>query len=123
MRTCLIVDNSKMIRRVAGRILSDMRFNTEEAENGLEALNMCRAKMPDVILLDWNMPVMDGLTFLKTLRQEPGGDSPAVLFCTSERDILKITEALNAGANEYIMKPFDSDIINSKFYQAGLLSG
>lgn len=123
MRTCLIVDNSKMIRRVAGRILSDMRFKTEEAENGLEALNMCRAKMPDVILLDWNMPVMDGLTFLKTLRQEPGGDSPVVLFCTSERDILKITEALNAGANEYIMKPFDSDIINSKFYQAGLLGG
>ena len=121
MKTCLIVDNSKMIRRVAGRILSDLKFNTEEAENGLEALNMCRAKMPDVILLDWNMPVMDGLTFLKTLRQEPTGDMPVVLFCTSERDVIKITEALNAGANEYIMKPFDSDIINSKFYQAGLL--
>ena len=121
MRTCLIVDNSKMIRRVAGRILSDMKFETEEAENGLEALNLCRANMPEVILLDWNMPVMDGLTFLKTLRQEPGGDKPVVLFCTSERDVLKIIEALNAGANEYIMKPFDSDIINSKFFQAGLM--
>jgi len=121
MKTCLVVDNSKMIRRVAGRILNDLKFNTEEAENGLEALNACRGKMPDAILLDWNMPVMDGLTFLKTLRQEPGGDAPVILFCTSERDVSKISEALSAGADEYIMKPFDSDIIGSKFFQAGLL--
>lgn len=121
MKTCLVVDNSKMIRRVASRILSEMRFNAEEAENGLEALNFCRGKMPEAILLDWNMPVMDGLTFVKTLRQEPGGKSPVIVFCTSERDVIRISEALNAGANEYIMKPFDSDIIASKFLQAGLL--
>jgi len=121
MKTCLVVDNSKMVRRVAGRILSDLKFNTEEAENGVEALNFCRSKMPEAILLDWYMPVMDGLTFLKSLRSEPDGKKPVVLFCTSERDVVKIAEALNSGADEYIMKPFDSDIISSKFQQVGLL--
>ncbi len=121
MKTCLVVDNSKMIRRVAGRILTEMKFNAEEAENGLEALNYCRGKMPEAILLDWNMPVMDGLTFVKTLRQEPGGNAPVILFCTSERDVIKITEALSAGVDEYIMKPFDSDILASKFHQVGLM--
>lgn len=121
MKTCLVVDNSKMIRRVASRIISELKFNAEEAENGLEALNYCRSKMPEAILLDWNMPVMDGLTFLKALRVEPGGTNPVILFCTSERDVMKISQALSAGADEYIMKPFDSDIIASKFFQAGLM--
>jgi len=121
MKTCLIVDDSKMIRRIAGRILKDLKFSAEEAGNGLEALNHCRKTMPDAILLDWNMPVMDGLAFLKSLRGEPAGDKPVVLFCTSERSVEKIATALEAGADEYIMKPFDSDIIESKFFQAGLL--
>lgn len=121
MRTCLVVDNSKMVRRVAGRILADLKFSTEEAENGLEALGQCQMHMPDAILVDWNMPVMDGLEFVKALRAEPNGDTPVVLFCTAVRDVTKIAEALEAGADEYIMKPFDSDIIGSKFVQAGLL--
>ena len=122
MRTCLVVDNSKMIRRVAGRILSELKFSTDEAENGQAALNYCRAKMPDAILVDWNMPVMDGLSFLKALRAEPTGKRPVVLFCTAERNVVRIAEALEAGADEYIMKPFDSDIITSKFHQVGLLA-
>lgn len=122
MKTCLVVDDSKMIRRVASRILKDMEFNTEEAENGQEALTYCKSQMPDAILLDWNMPVLDGMSFLKSLRAEPGGDRPVVVFCTAERSIEKISEALNAGADEYVMKPFDSDIIASKFFQAGLLA-
>lgn len=121
MKTCLVVDDSKMIRRVAGRILKDLSFETEEAANGQEALDQCRSHMPDAILLDWNMPVMDGLNFLKTLRKEPKGSKPVVVFCTAERDINRITEALEAGANEYVMKPFDSDIIESKFFMAGLI--
>lgn len=121
MRTCLIVDNSKIVRRVAGRILSDLKFTSEEAENGQDALTHCRIRMPDAILVDWNMPVMDGLSFVKALRQEPEGQKPVVLFCTAERDVTKIAQALDAGANEYVMKPFDSDIISSKFLQAGLL--
>jgi len=117
----LIVDDSRMIRRVAGRIVKEMGFRTVEAANGQEALDTCVVDMPDAILLDWNMPIMDGFSFLKALREEPGGDEPIVVFCTSERDIGKITEALSAGANEYIMKPFDSAIIESKFHLAGLL--
>ncbi|WP_371396091.1 response regulator [Fretibacter rubidus] len=120
-RRCLVVDDSKMIRRVAGRILKDLNFETVEAGNGQEALDICRAAMPDAILLDWNMPVMDGLTFLKALRHEGGAKEPIVVFCTAERDVTKIAEALDAGADEYVMKPFDSDIIESKFSQAGLL--
>ena len=121
MRTCLVVDDSRMIRRVAGRILKELKFKTEEAENGQDAIDHCRIEMPDAILLDWNMPVMDGLDFLKALRKEPKGDKPTVIFCTAERDVIKIAQALDAGADEYVMKPFDSDIIKSKFYQAGLM--
>ncbi len=77
--------------------------------------------MPDAILLDWNMPVMDGLEFLVQLRGEPKGTEPVVVFCTVENDPDHIARALEAGASEYIMKPFDSDIIESKFAEAGLL--
>ncbi len=120
-KTCLIVDDSKMIRRVATRILRDMKIEASEAGDGREAMDMCRTAMPDAILLDWNMPVMDGLSFLKALRKEPGGKSPIVVFCTAERDVIKIAQALDAGADEYVMKPFDSDIIESKFSEAGLV--
>jgi two-component system chemotaxis response regulator CheY len=120
-RSCLIVDDSRMVRRVAGRIIRELDFQPEEAENGQEAMDQCRMKMPDAILLDWKMPVMDGLSFVKRLRKEPGGDKPVIVFCTAERDVHKIAEALDAGADEYVMKPFDSDIIQSKFFEAGLL--
>ena len=121
MKSCLIVDDSKMIRRVAGRILKDLNFTTGEAENGSQAMTVCRSAMPDAILLDWNMPVMDGMEFLKSLRKLRGGESPVVVFCTAERSIERISEALDAGADEYVMKPFDSDIIESKFIEAGLI--
>ena len=120
-KTCLIVDDSKMIRRVASRILRELKFEPTEAGDGREAFEMCQASMPDAILLDWNMPVMDGLSFLKALRGSKGGTEPVVVFCTAERDVIKIAEALDAGADEYIMKPFDSDILGSKFTEVGLL--
>ena len=121
MKSCLVVDDSRIIRKVARRILEDMRFDIVEAGDGLEALQTCRRGMPDAILLDWAMPVMDGVDFLKQLRQEPGGDKPVVVFCTTENDVEKISEALRAGADEYLMKPFDSDILQSKFAEAGLV--
>lgn len=121
MKTCLIVDDSKVIRMVAKKILQELGFATEEAENGQEALNKCKAKMPEGILLDWNMPVMDGLAFLKALRGLPNGASPIVVFCTTENDMNHIVQALEAGANEYIMKPFDSEIVQNKFMQVGLI--
>ena len=121
MKSCLVVDDSKVIRKVARRILEELSFDIVEAEDGQQALNRCQEKMPDVVLLDWNMPVMDGLSFLRRLRGTAGGDQPVVVFCTTENDIAHIRAALEAGANEYIMKPFDRDIIEAKFTQVGLM--
>ncbi|WP_162136381.1 response regulator [Caulobacter sp. AP07] len=121
VKTCLVVDDSRVIRKVARRVLEDIGFEIAEAADGVEALAWCRAAMPDAVLLDWNMPVMNGIEFLRHLRQEPGGDAPIVVFCTVENDIEHIRLALDTGANEYIMKPFDGDIIAAKFAEAGLL--
>ena len=121
MKTCLVVDDSSVIRKVARRILEDLSFTIIEAEDGQQALEKCRETMPDAILLDWNMPVMDGLEFLAQLRKLDGGDAPKVVFCTTENDVGHIARAIRAGANEYIMKPFDKDIVASKFHQVGLL--
>src|SRR3546814_17838181 len=87
----------------------------------LMALEAGGRKLPDDVLLDWNMPVMNGIDFLRELRRMPGGDGPVVVFCTTENDMEHIQVALSAGANEYIMKPFDSDIIETKFQQVGLI--
>ena len=121
MRTCLVVDDSRVVRKVASRILQALEFETLEAGDGLEALNVCRAAMPDVVLVDWSMPVMDGLEFLRRLREEPQGDKPVVVFCSAEQNPARIADAVDRGADEYIMKPFDGDIIVAKFAQAGLL--
>jgi len=121
MKRCLIVDDSKVIRMVARKILQELDFETEEAADGKEALDACLKRMPEAILLDWNMPVMNGIEFLRALRAAPGGTAPVVVFCTTENDIKHIQEAIQSGANEYIMKPFDSEIIQGKFAQVGLL--
>lgn len=121
MKSCLVVDDSKVIRMVARRILEDLRFDVSEAVDGKDALDACTNVMPDVILLDWNMPVMSGIEFLRALRQTNGGDEPVVVFCTTENDLDHIRTAMEAGANEYIMKPFDSDILEAKFSQVGII--
>jgi two-component system, chemotaxis family, chemotaxis protein CheY len=121
MRTCLVVDDSTVVRKIARRILEEMQFHVIEAEDGQKALDACNIALPEAILLDWNMPVMDGYEFLGNLRRMPGGDAPKVVFCTTENDIDHISRALAAGANEYIMKPFDKDIISAKFAEVGLI--
>ena len=121
MKTCLVVDDSRVIRKVARRILEDLGFEVAEAGDGLEALTWCRTAMPHAILLDWMMPVMNGVEFLRQLRKEPGGEAPRVIFCSVENDLGKIRQALEDGADEYIMKPFDSDIVASKLAMAGVL--
>jgi two-component system chemotaxis response regulator CheY len=121
LKTCLVVDDSRVIRKVARRILEDLGFEIAEAADGMEAMAWCRTVMPEAILLDWNMPVMDGLDFLRQLRREPDGARPVVLFCSAENDLDHIIRALEAGADEYVMKPFDGEILESKFAQAGLI--
>jgi len=121
MRTCLVVDDSSVIRKIARRILESMDFQIIEAEDGEKALEVCKRGFPDAILLDWNMPIMDGYEFLGNLRRMPGGEVPKVVFCTTENGIDHIARALNAGANEYIMKPFDKDIVAAKFQEVGLI--
>ena len=121
MRTCLVVDDSSVVRKIARRILEEMDFEIVEAEDGEKALEACKRALPDAVLLDWNMPVMDGYEFLGNLRRLPGGDRPKVVFCTTENDIDHISRALHAGANEYIMKPFDKDIVAAKFQEVGLI--
>src|ERR1700760_2027135 len=121
MRTCLVVDDSSVIRKVARRILEGLDFQIVEAEDGEKALEVCKRGLPEAILLDWNMPVMDGYEFLGNLLRIPGGDQPKVVFCTTENDVAHIARALHAGANEYIMKPFDKDIVTAKFQEVGLI--
>jgi two-component system chemotaxis response regulator CheY len=120
-RTCLVVDDSRVVRKVVRRILEGTGFGVEEAEDGACALTACRTRLPDAILLDWNMPVMNGIDFLRALRAEFGPVNPPVLFCTTENDIRFVEEAIEAGAQEFIMKPFDADILKGKFAQIGLL--
>lgn len=119
MKTCLVVDDSRVIRKVACKILESLNFDAEEAEDGAVALDSCRMKMPELILLDWQMPNMSGIEFLRALRRERGGMRPIVVFCTTENDVGHISEAMGAGANEYVMKPFDREILQAKLAQVG----
>ncbi len=121
MKRCLIVDDSSVIRKVARRILENFGFTVIEASDGRQALDTCTKEMPDAILLDWNMPVMDGFDFLRALRAMPSGDRPKVVFCTTENDLAHIARAMHAGADEYIMKPFDKEIVEAKFQEVGLI--
>jgi two-component system, chemotaxis family, chemotaxis protein CheY len=120
VKTCLVVDDSRVIRKVARRILEDLGFEVAEAADGVEAMAWCQAVMPDAVLLDWRMPAMDGLEFVRRLREHPGGSAPKVVFCSVENEIERIREALDAGADEYVMKPFDGDILSGKLAYLGL---
>ncbi len=121
MSTCLIVDDSKVVRMVARKILENLKFDVEEADDGEQAISICQNDMPSSVLLDWNMPIKNGIDFLDDLRAMKGVKQPIVVFCTTENDVSSMKEAMKKGADEYIMKPFDSDIIESKFRQVGLL--
>lgn len=123
MKTLLLVDDSRAVRMAERRIVSNFGLNVLEAENGQEALNVLQSAREgiDAILLDWNMPVMDGISFLRALRQDGRLAQPTVLMCTTENDISRISEALQAGANEYIMKPFTEEIVRGKLHEAGVI--
>jgi len=119
MKSVLIVDDSSVVRKVARRVLEDMDFVVDEAEDGQEAFDKCRQEMPDAIFLDWQMPIMGGIEFLRLLRGFVGGERPKVVFCTTEHDIGQIALALKSGANDYMLKPFDRDLLEAKFQDIG----
>ncbi len=120
--TCLIVEDSRVIRRISRHIVESLGMTALEAEDGQQALSACDAAMPDLILLDWNMPVMDGIAFLRALRARPDGAAPKVVFCTTEYDANHIREAITAGADEYVMKPFDHETLLLKLQLIGIMA-
>ena len=120
MKSCLIVDDSKVIRKVARHILETLNFSVDEAEDGRQALSRVDAHVPDVVLVDWNMPVMGGMEFLRNLRATDLKVQPKVVFCTTENDTAHIRAAIEAGADEYVMKPFDRETLQSKLQIVGV---
>lgn len=120
-RSCLVVDDSATVRRVLRRILEALGWQVSEAASGREALDRCGLGLPELILVDWNMPEMDGISFVRALRSRRDGSRPVVIFCTTNSALPQIEAALLAGADEYIMKPFDEEILRGKLHQTGLL--
>ena len=120
LRTCLVVDDSRVIRKVARRIVEELGFEAAEAADGLEALAWCRAQMPTAILVDWNMPVMNGLEFVQAARKQPGLNSMRIMMVTTETQPEHVAKALAAGASEYLMKPFSSEAVAEKLAMMGI---
>jgi two-component system, chemotaxis family, chemotaxis protein CheY len=115
----LVVDDSTAMRLYLRKILSPQGFEVVEAKNGREGLECVREQQIDLVLLDWNMPVMNGLELLQHIRSEPGLGSPCVMMVTSENDLREVSQALETGANEYVMKPFSPEIILDKLNLLG----
>jgi two-component system, chemotaxis family, chemotaxis protein CheY len=122
-RKALIVDDSKAIRMILGRILRELGYEVCEAVDGKDALRVIESEKAAVhlVLADWNMPEMNGLDLVKQLRQNPEFTSLKVIMVTTETEVDHIVTALEAGANEYVMKPFTTDIIKGKLEMVGIL--
>jgi two-component system, chemotaxis family, chemotaxis protein CheY len=118
-RTCLVVDDSRMIRKVARRIVESVGYAVVEAENGEEGLARCRAAMPHLVITDWNMPVMSGIDFVTALRAIPTDRRPRVVFCTTNSGARDIHKGIEAGADEYVIKPFDDASLISRLQAIG----
>ena len=112
--TCLIVDDSRVIRKISRRIAQDLGYEPLEAQDGEEALALCRRAMPSLVLTDWDMPEMDGIEFVRQLRAIPCSRAPVIVFCTSKSDARDIHRAIDAGADDYIVKPFDEAGLRAK---------
>lgn len=122
----LVVDDSRVIRRITRSLLQALDFETTEADSPSAALNACVTRMPSLIILDWLMPSsdkqsMDSLECLQSLRRLPGGQEPVVLYCTTEHDPKEFDRAMKAGADDVIVKPYDRDMLHRKLIATGLL--
>jgi two-component system chemotaxis response regulator CheY len=123
MKTCLVVDDSDIVRKVARRILESLTLETSEAVDGQAALESCKASMPEAILLDCHTPAMSPTDFLTSLRALEDGGKPAVIYCAIENDNGDIARALTAGADDYVLKPFDRESLRVKLAACGVLPG
>lgn len=125
MKKSLVVDDSKVIRKVARHMLETFDYAVEEAGDGRQALEIIQQRVPDIVLLDWNMPIMDGMEFLHAMGELALENRPKVIFCTTENDVDHIRQAMDAGADEYIMKPFDRETLLTKveLVESGAASG
>jgi len=116
----LVVDDSRAMRRIIARYLQDLGFEVHEAASGLEALvNAPKIPQLQLILLDWNMPEMDGRTLLQRLRQDPDFADIPIMMVTTESEMEQVEVALEAGASEYLMKPFDRQALLEKLLLLG----
>lgn len=122
MSKALIVDDSKTIRMIIRRVLTELGFEVCEAGNGVEALKVLETEKTKVslVLADWNMPEMNGLELVKSLRKNPDFAAVKILMVTTETEIGQMTSALEAGANEYVMKPFTKDVLVEKLEIVGI---
>ena len=121
MKTCLVVDDSTVVRKVARRILENLKVTAVEAENGHQALELCHQAMPDAVILDYHMPGMGTVEFLSSLRALANGKRPFVVYCTTENDTPDITRTIAAGADDYVIKPFDREALRIKLVAGGVL--
>ena len=120
----LIIDDSRAMRSILRRIVTDLGFETLEAGQGQEALDHLEAgRVPDLCLIDWNMPVMDGYTFVTKVRENPDWRDITLMMVTTESEHGQIVRALAAGAHEYVIKPFTPDAIVDKLELLGLVRG
>ena len=119
-KTCLIVDDSRVMRKVSSKIALSLGYQVVEAENGEEALARCKQRMPNLVLTDWQMPVMSGPEFVTALRAIPTPHRPTIVFCTSKGEAADIHEGIGAGADDYIVKPFEEGALKAKLEKLGL---
>lgn len=118
----LVVDDSRAARSLIGRILRELGFEVVEAGEGEEALQLLNGRTSfTVVIVDWNMPVMNGFEFLVAARSDARFQDVPFIMCTSETELNQMVRALEAGANEYIMKPFTSEILQGKLELLGIL--
>ncbi|MCB2112770.1 MAG: response regulator [Parvularculaceae bacterium] len=121
MKTCLIVEDSSLIREIALRILTDLEIEAKESETAADALDACRAAKPDVVLLDWDLPSFGALDFLRGLAEFAQEQRPTIVLCATENDPQQFTLARAAGAGHHVLKPFDRATIATKFAEIGVI--
>ena len=119
MKIFMVVDDSPVIRKVARRILESMGYVVTEAVDGIDALEKCSQNMPDAVLVDWDMPRMDGVEFIRELRTRHESDGVKILFCISEVIVTEIMKAKRAGCHGYILKPFTKQILENGLAEIG----